>query len=116
MKLTKAQTKALQTIAENPGQVSNLGGAHDNAKGRLTVHGTTGSNLLRQRLIEVYNPENGRSYDEDTDGSDISPWYSGTYRYRLTEAGYEAIGQTTTPKIEDGHSAMDSLRDMLKLH
>lgn len=110
-KLTKAQITALTFIAENPGKVVNLGASHDNAKGHMTIHGTTGSNLTRQRLIETYNPENGRSYDEDTDGSDISPWYSGTYRYRLTAAGRAAIGADSPVQ----RSGMDSLRDMLKL-
>ena len=98
MKLTDPQRKALELIHANPGKVTNLGASHDNAKGHLTIHGNTSNNLVSGRLIEAYNPANGLSYDEDTDGTDISPWYSGTYRWRLTAAGREALGLDVMPE------------------
>lgn len=91
-KLTAAQTKALQTVADNPGAVvAWLRGENDYMK----INGNTETNLFRAGLItEVYRETRVRSYG--------SEYRLGTWE--ITDAGREALGaevpQEEAPKKE----------------
>lgn len=123
MKLTQAQTKALQTIADNPGNVvatlrlSQLGHM-------VKINGNVETTLDRAGLIEEV--PTGRTVTHSGGTCEVNTW-------ELTDAGRAALGQTTTPKTarkvnvranlqqspkvkRAEKSSMDSLRDMLKLY
>jgi len=123
MKLTKAQTLALQTIADNPGNVvailrlSQLGHM-------LKINGNVETTLSRSGLIEEV--PTGRTVTHSGGTCAVNTW-------ELTAAGRAAIKQATAPKTtrkvnvranlkqspeikRTEKSGMDSLRDMLKLY
>jgi len=82
MKLTKAQTNALQTIADNPGQV--IAWVRGN-RNYLTINGNTEHKLLQMKLIEVR--EGGKAVTNGREHT-LKLW-------ALTDAGKAALGLTT---------------------
>lgn len=78
-KLTASQTKALRTVAENPGLViAWLRGEND----YLKINGNTETNLMRAGLIKsVYRETRVRSYGAEYE---VSTW-------EITDAGREAL-------------------------
>jgi len=85
MKISAAQAKALQTIADNPGKV--VSNVNNKVAGYLKIHATAAASLKRAGLIEDTGTGIERTYTFRTG-------YKETYELRvwqLTESGREAI-------------------------
>jgi hypothetical protein len=98
MKLSAAQTKALQTIAENPGNVvATL--RLSQLKHMVKINGNVETTLDRAGLIEEVHT--GRTVTHSGGTCKVNTW-------ELTTAGRVAIGQTTPPKLtEKATTAVD---------
>jgi hypothetical protein len=109
MKLSKAQTLALQTIADNPGNVVAILRLSQ-LKDMIKINGNVETTLSRAGLIEEVST--GRTVTHSGGTCAVSTW-------ELTTAGRAALGQAFTAKAGYGsaeQSGIDMLRDMLKLY
>lgn len=122
-KLTPAQIKALQTIADNPGNtVAWQRGPR--VKTYAKINGNTEYSLSGAGLIKAV--DTGRLLYSQADPYEPGVINSANIEvWELTDAGRDALGIKTEPKPEPKkarrvakreQSGMDSLRDMLKLY